>query len=68
MQQKNKYLTIEERLKVLQMLEERRSYTATALHFGVSIISPYHKPHILMEAALVAWIVDRSQKSLVLDV
>ena len=31
------------------------------------IISPYHKPRILMEAALVAWIVERSQKNLVLD-
>ena len=36
-QQKCKYLTIEERLKVLHMLEEGRSYTAVARHFGVSI-------------------------------
>ena len=49
--------------------EERVRMTAD-ITFDMStkrIISPHHKPHILMEAALVAWIVDRSQKNLVLN-
>ena len=35
-QLKHKYLTIEERLKVIHMLEKGQSCTAIARHFGVS--------------------------------
>ena len=81
-------------MKVLHMLEEDQSCTATALHFGVSIetitrikklegrvrmttditfnmsaklINSFNnRPPIFMEAALVAWIVNRLYKNVAL--
>ena len=94
-QKEHRYLTIAEKMEILDMKKEGESSSAIARHFGVSrttiletmkvedrirktadstfnmstklLISPYYKPLIFMETALIRWIEDCRQKNIALD-